>query len=111
MTDFIAELNDRVTNNNRISQYELKTLLNKIETEKVSNEQALDILRFCSFGRLDQNLSETVKSIWYALEKHGHELNIQHYNYLLQFASEKQDTILTQSIFDELIADGLEPNA
>ncbi|XP_055315863.1 leucine-rich PPR motif-containing protein, mitochondrial-like [Sitodiplosis mosellana] len=111
LSDFIAELNDRVRNNNRISQYELKILHNKIETQKVTNEQALVILRFCSFGRLDQNLSETVKSIWYELEKHGHELGTQHYNYLLQFASDKQDVNLTQSIFDELISDGIEPDA
>ncbi|XP_055323297.1 leucine-rich PPR motif-containing protein, mitochondrial-like [Sitodiplosis mosellana] len=111
MSDIIKELNNHVANKNRISHHELKTLLSKLKTQDVTGRQALDILRFCAFGRTDQNVSETVKSIWYELKKQEHEFHTQHYNYLLRFASEKQDVIHTQAIFDEMFADGIEPDA
>lgn len=111
LDDFIEELNDRVANKNRISQYELKTLINWIKTQKVTDKQTLDILRFCSFGRIDQNLNDTITTIWHELEKHGHEFHTEHYNYLLQFASERQDVTRTQTIFDEMTANGIEPDA
>lgn len=111
ITEFIDELNDRVAKKNRLSHHELKILLNKLKTEEVSDQQALDILRFCTFGRTDQNVSETVKSIWHELKKHEHEFHTQHYNHLLRFASEKQDIDLTQAVFDGMFADGIKPDA
>lgn len=52
-----------------------------------------------------------MKIIWHELEKHGHEFHTEHYKYLLQFASVGQNVTQTQTIFDEMIANGIEPNA
>lgn len=111
LTGFIDELNEQLAKMNRISHHELKLLLKKLKTEEVSKQQALDVLRFCTFGRTDQNVSETVKSIWNELKKHELEFNAEYYNHLLRFASERQDDVHTQAVFDEMFADGIEPDA
>lgn len=111
LTEFIDELNGRVAKKNQISHHELKILLNKLRTEEVSDQQALDIIQLCTFGRTDQNVSETVKSIWNELKKHEHDFDTQHYNHLLRFASEREDVALTQAVFDEMFADGIKPDA
>lgn len=116
LDDVVNELNKKtVTNGNRLSQYELKTLFNRIKTQKPTTEQALNILKLCSFGRTDQNVTEIVKSVWHELHSadnmDAHEFDTQHYNYVLKFASDRQDVSYTQAIFDQMIADGNEPNA
>lgn len=117
LSSIIDELNSIVSNENhshrRLSQYELKTLLNRIKIQKPTAGQALNILRLCSCGRGEMSVHEIVKSIWH--EMHSDTMNTQefhteHYNYLLKFASERQDVNYTQKIFNELIADGIEPN-
>lgn len=116
MSDIIDELTKKsVENGNRLLQYELKTLFNRMKSQKPTAEQVLKILELCSFGRTDQNVSEIVKSIWNELHSadslNAHEFDTQHYNYVLKFASDRQDVILTQAIFDVMIADGIQPNA
>lgn len=111
----IDELNKSVENGNRLSQYELKTLFNRIKIQKPTAEQALNILQLCSFGRTGLNISEIVKNIWHELHSadimNVHKFDIQHYNYALKFASDRQDVNYTQAIFDQMIADSIEPNA
>lgn len=116
LSDIIDELTKKsVENGNRLLQYELKTLFNRMKSQKPTAEQVLKILELCSFGRTDQNVSEIVKSIWNELHSadslNAHEFDTQHYNYVLKFASDRQDVILTQAIFDVMIADGIQPNA
>lgn len=112
----IDELNKIVPNENhsyrRLTQHELKTLLNRMKIQKPSAEQALNILRLCSFGRTDLSVCAVVKKIWHELQDimNADEIHTQHYNYLLKFASERQDMKDTQAIFDEMIANGNEPN-
>lgn len=104
-----------MANGNRLSHYELKTVFNRIKTQKPTAEQALKILQLCSYGRTGQNITEIVKSIWHELHSadimNVHEFDTQHYNYVLKFASDRQDVNYTQSIFDQMIADGIETNA
>lgn len=116
LDDVINELNQKsVANENRLSQYELKMLFNRIKVQKPTTEQALNILKLCSFGRTDPNVTEIVKSIWQELQStdimNAHEFDTQHYNYVLKFASDRRDVNYTQAIFDQIIADGNEPNA
>lgn len=115
LADIIDELNKIVSNENhshrRLSQYELKTLLNRMKILKPTAAQALNILQLCSFGRTDLSVREIVKNVWHELHSDAHEFHTEHYNYLLKFASEQQDVNYTQAIFDELIGDGIEPNA
>lgn len=111
MDNLIEELNDRVANGNRITQFELKTLIDWIKIQKTTDKQALDILRLCSFSRINQNLNDNITTIWHELEKNGHEFHTEHYNYLLRFASERQDVTQTQKIFDEMITNGNTPDA
>lgn len=116
LDDVINELNKKsVANRNRLSQYELKMLFNRIKTQKPTAEQALNILQLCSFGRIDQNVTEMVKSIWHELHSadnmNAHEFSTQHYNCVLKFASDRRDVNYTQAIFDQMIANSNEPNA
>lgn len=109
--DIIDELNKIVANGNRLSHFNLKTLLNQIKTQKHTAEQVLNILRLCSFGCINQNVSDLVKSIWHELHsKNAHQFQTQHYNFLLKFAGDQQDVNFTQAIFNEMIANGIEPN-
>lgn len=116
LNDIINDLNKKgVANGNQLSQYDLKILFNRIKTQKPTAEQALLILKLCSLGRTDSNVTAVVKSIWHELHSadglNAHEFNTQHYNYVLRFASERRDVGFTQAIFDQMIADGNEPNA
>lgn len=116
LADIIDELNKIVSKHShrRLSQYELKTLLNRMKIQKPTAEQALNILQLCSFGRTDLSVREVVKTIWHELHSdntNALEFHTEHYNYMLKFGSERQDVNYTQGIFDELIGDGIEPNA
>lgn len=93
----------------------MKTLFHRIRIQKPTAEQALQILQLCSLGRIDLNVKEIVKSIWRELHSadamNSNEFDTQHYNYVLKFASDRHDVNYTQAVFDEMIADSIQPNA
>lgn len=97
-------------NKSRLSNDDFQNLLTKLKTEKVNSAQALEILRLCSFAHSDQNLKNVVYNIWNELKKENDEFQVQHYNYILNFARDRQDVERAQAIFDELIKDGVKPN-
>lgn len=77
----------------------------------VENAQALEILRLFSFLRTDENQSDIVNSIWRELKKDNVNIQVQHYNYRLHLAKNNQNVDQTQVIFDELLKDGIKPDA
>lgn len=40
-----------------------------------------------------------------------HEFDTEHYNHVLKSASDRRNVDFTQALFDEMIADGIQPNA
>lgn len=98
-------------NKSRLSNGDFQSLLTKLKTQNVNSAQALEILRLCSFTHADQNLKNVVYNIWEELKKENGEFQAQHYNYILSFARDTQDLERAQAIFDELIRDGVKPNA
>lgn len=108
---FIKELKNRVENKSRLSAGDLQTLLHKLKLQTVDSAQALEILRICSFVRSGENHSGIADAIWRELKKENADFQVQHYNCLLQIAQEKHDVTRAQKIFDEMVTDGIKPNA
>lgn len=98
-------------NKSRLRSRELQTLLAKLRPQQVNSTEALEILQCCTFARTDHNQRQIVDEIWKELKKQNNEYQVQHYNCLLQFARDKQDAEYVQTIFDEMIEDGITPNA
>lgn len=115
LADIIDEFNRNVANGNPLTQYELKILLNRLKTQRPTADEALKILELCSYGRTGQKITKIVTHIWHELHSAGsinaHEFDVQHYNCMLKFASDRQDANYAHAIFDQMIADGIEPNA
>ena len=108
---FIKELKYRVENKSRLSTGDLHTLLHKLKLQTVDNAQALEILRICSFVRSDENHSGISEAIWKELKKENADFQVHHYNCLLQIARDNNDVKRAQKIFDEMVNDGIKPNA
>lgn len=77
----------------------------------MDSAQALEILRCCSYARTDDNKSTLVNNIWEELKKQNNQFQIQHYNCMLQLASDKADAKRVQEIFDEMGKADIKPNA
>lgn len=100
---------------NQLSLYELKTVYKRIKVEKPTASQVLEILELCSRGRNELSVEETVKCIWRELRSsdpmNPSDFNTDHYNCILKFASVRQSVGFTQEVFNEMLADGNQPNA
>lgn len=107
----IKELKGRIENKSRLTNGDLQSLLTKLKAEKVDSTQALEILKCCSFARIDQNQINLVNTIWDELKKQNNQFQIQHYNCLLQFARDKANTKMAQKIFDEMAEVNIKPDA
>lgn len=107
----IKEFRGRIENKSRLTNGDFQSLLTKLKTEKVDSVQALEILRCCSYARLEQNQTNLVNSIWNELKKQNNQFQIQHYNCLLQFARDKANTKLAQQVFDEMAEADIKPDA
>lgn len=108
----VKQLNDRVENQSCLSSDDLNSLLMKVKSvKKVESSQALEILRLCSFLRIDENQSDIVNSIWNELKKEKANFQIQHYNCILLLARNNPDIEQLQVIFDELLKDGIKLDA
>ncbi|XP_055312803.1 leucine-rich PPR motif-containing protein, mitochondrial-like [Sitodiplosis mosellana] len=107
----VEELKNRVENKSRLSNRDLQSLLTNLKSQTVDSAQALEILRMCSFVHPDEVRNDIVKGIWKELKKQNPDFQVQHYNYLLQIARNKQDVKYAQQIFDDLIKDDIKPNA
>lgn len=111
MEVLIKDLRNRVETKSRVSTNDLQTLLNKLRIQNVDSWQALEILRCCSYARLEKNQFNAVNNIWKELKKHDEDFSIQHYNYMLQFAKDRANVTYVQEIFDEMIKAKIKPNA
>lgn len=86
-------------------------MLAKLASQKANAEQAFEILRCCSFARLDENQNAVVKKIWNALKSQGEQFQIQHYNRILTFARDRADVKLAEEILNEIGKNEIKPDA
>lgn len=107
----IKELQNRIETKSRLTNKDLQSLLTKLRARKVDSAQALEILRCCTYARLDQNQSVVINNIWNELKKHENQFQIQHYNCMLQFARDKADVKRVQEVFDEMVNANIKLNA
>lgn len=107
----ISELKTLVENKSNVSIENLKMVLKKLENQKVSSSQALDILQCCAFARFNQDQSNVTNKLWEQLKQQKNELQSQHYACMLQFHANKGNIAETQAIFDDLIESGFKPDA
>lgn len=107
----IKELQNRIESKSRLTNKDLQSLLAKLRARKVDNTQALEILRCCTYARVDQNQSDVINNIWNELKKNDNQFQIQHYNCMLQFARDKANVKRVQEIFDEMVNANVKPNA
>lgn len=110
MKTVISELKARIENKSRLTSNDLQILLTNLKTEKVDSDEALEILRCCSFARIEQNQSKIVNNIWDELKKHENQFQIQHYHCMLQFAKDKADAQRAQQLFDEMVNAAIKPD-
>lgn len=107
----IKELQNRIETKSRLTNRDLQSLLAKLRAQKVDSTQALEILRCCSYARIDQNQSDVINNIWNELKKHDNQFQIQHYNCMLQYARDTANLKYVQQIFDEMVNANIKPNA
>lgn len=110
--DFIVtELKNRAKYKLNLSLNDLQLLLSKLKAERVNSEEALEILKCCACASTKENLSAIVNDIWIELKNENTEFQVQHYNYMLRFAKDKQDTQRAQEIFNEMQQNGIKPDS
>lgn len=107
----MKELKDHVQNESYVSSKELQAILAKIGPQEIDSVQALDILQCCTLAQASKSKQQIVIDIWRNLKKQNNvKYQIQHYNCLLQLGRDEQDIKLVQTIFNEMIREGIEPN-
>lgn len=105
----IKELKGRIENKLRLTEGDLHSLLDKLRAQKVSNEEALEILQCCSYTRIDSNGRRLINRIWKELKEKEIQFEIQHYKCLLQVY--RNDVPRAQQAFDEMLAAGFKADA
>lgn len=106
----IKQLKRRVENASQLSNGDLQSLLKKLKSHKCDSAQALEILKCCSFTRMDENQTAIMTSIWNELNKQNIDFKTPHYNCLMQYFINIGELKRVQTIFDEMIASKLEPD-
>lgn len=107
----INVLENRAKCRRQLSNRDLHSLLLKLSKERANSTQTLEILRYCTHAITEQNQCDIVNDIWNELKKCNNEFQIEHYNHMLRFAADKIDVKRAEEIFDEMIKNGIVPDA
>lgn len=104
-------MKSRVENKTRLTNANLQSLLAKLTTHKANADQALEILRCCSYARFDkENAEKIIEKIWNILKSQNDNFEIQHYNCILNVARNQADIKLAEETFDEIEKNGIKPD-
>lgn len=96
----------KIEGKSRIPIHQLKDILRRLEKHKLDDTQALKVLKCCTYNRVDTDQTDILTDIWRVLQKKNINLQLAHYNCLLQFYSIKRNVAKAQETFDDMIKAG-----
>lgn len=106
----IEDLKDRVENRVRLKDADLQSILTSLATQKPNTEEALEILKYCTFVADYERQNAMVNKVWNKMKIQSETFGIQHYNSILSFARHRGDVNLAEDIVNEIKKNEIEFN-